>query len=327
MRLSEDKKELLYPVGSNDQGKRLDVVARKVLVFLPLSQIFSEIRKGNIRVNGQKATQNQRLYLDDTLSYRSKTPLTHEATTPAREASPPVSGQILQQYQSLEVLWENPDWVVVNKPIGWISHGDQPSLTHWLVWKYGQQSSLSFAMSPAHRLDVGTSGVVVLAKTVQGARLFAQQQEQLQLTKIYLALVHGHLAEPSHTTLYLSRKNKKSFIHTISQSDAKEVITSFYPLQHSQHYTLVACKITHGRTHQIRAVAAHLHHPLVGDTLYGSTQQSTGFCLHSYALLSSMQELPEVLIAPLPESFGQRLTQLNFNASQELIRRQCARFL
>lgn len=315
MKLSEDKRIISYTITADDENKRLDVVARKAFHFLPLSIVFKSIRTGRITINKQKTSSNYRLKIEDSLSYEHPSSLNifyPNLLTNANKQNHPIvwSQQQVALYKTLTILWENEHFVIVNKPVHWISHGNTPSLNEWLLWSYGENQSISFNKSPTHRLDVGTSGLVVLAKTLIGARTFTHLQQHNHLEKIYVSIVEGRIYKPILSELYLERKNKKTYVHKQANTNTKFSITHIYPIKHHGEYTLVACSIKAGKTHQIRAVCAHYKHPILGDTLYGSKQKNSQYFLHSYLLKDNSLTLPEKTLAPIPSSFNEMLNKL-----------------
>ncbi|NIZ19490.1 RluA family pseudouridine synthase [Entomospira culicis] len=314
MKLSSDSHEQIsHYIKENDASKRLDVVARRAFPFLHLAEIFQAIRKGTIKVNGKKSSQKYRLVEGDILTFVAKNMqerMGESQTMHTTTARSVFTQEEIACYQLLEILWESQDFVAINKPVGWISHGNFPSLTDWLIWKYGVEESLSFNRAPVHRLDVGTTGVIILAKTSHGARQFFQLQEEKRLIKIYLAIVDGKVSEPITSQLYLYRQENKSFCLDAPRSDAKLAITHIYPLKSRAKKSLIACVIETGRTHQIRAVCAHYHHPLSGDALYNPHSKS-GYNLHHYLFYDPSKSVKSPLIAPPPPLFIENLAQYN----------------
>lgn len=310
-------------ITQDDVNKRFDVIARAAFPFLQLSQVFQSIRKGVIRLNQQKKKGNVRLNLHDTISYHGLIPTDLEETIPTSLASQYTQdtkaeklGDSLQiEYQQLEILLESNDIVIINKPRHWISHGEPPALTSWLHWQYGASESISFNKAPVHRLDVGTSGANILAKTITGARIASDLIQNHSIKKLYLTIMQGELKEPIHSEVYLERMNKKTFVYSHPGDKRKQAITTIYPLRHNAQFTLAACIIKTGRTHQIRAVTAHYHHPLLGDMLYNdATIHITGlkhqYYLHCYLLSDTSSTLFKTLHAPLPPVFTQAIKQL-----------------
>ncbi|NIZ47555.1 RluA family pseudouridine synthase [Entomospira nematocerorum] len=339
MKPSKDSTPVItYVITSDDVNKRLDVIARVVFPFLQLSQIFQAIRKGVIRVNHQKSKGNVRLIMHDTISYHGVIPeditKVPEKTSSKVFLSPKINPRMQTEYQHLDILLETSDIVIINKPTSWISHGSPPALTSWLQWKYGTTQSVSFNMSPVHRLDVGTSGANILAKTISGARTASDLLQQHRIKKIYLAIVEGKLEHSIHSSVYLDRINKKTFVSSYASSiSSKQAITTIHPLVSTAQYSLVACLIETGRTHQIRAVTAYHHYPLVGDMLYNTpmrartSSNNQQYFLHCYLLIDESQSLFNTIKAPLPDAFIREMKNLDIFITPSQLLNICTQLL
>ncbi|MCX7026950.1 MAG: RluA family pseudouridine synthase [Spirochaetes bacterium] len=297
-----------FSAGEDDGERRLDRIARRFLVGIPLSVIHRAIRKGQVRVNGNRVGPEYRIAPGDKLqiSHRvdGETGRQVEAECTATNITDP------------EILFETHDLVYINKPIGVLVHDGKDSLDA-RVRKYLAPSlppSLSFTPGPLHRLDRNTSGVVTFSKTLKGARLFSKALREGSMTKMYLAVLTGELKEHETWTDALLRdeKTRKSSVAVAGRqvgnepNAAKHAVASVAPLAFRGGRTLAALRLGTGRTHQIRAQAAFRGHPLAGDVKYGGVSADLPYYLHAWYLKTSpdaIPGLPDIVVAPLPPYF------------------------
>ncbi|NNM55073.1 MAG: RluA family pseudouridine synthase [Spirochaetales bacterium] len=297
-----------FPVGSDDEGRRLDVVVRKLLSDLPLARLLKAIRQGDVRVNGRKATPERRLIAGEELSVWAPLVQQKAPTNVSPRALPP-------EFFSW-VLKESPDLLVFNKPSGLLVHpGDQrgqrtPPTELTLaeavkLWWQGRfASSLSFQPGPLHRLDRNTSGILVFSLTLRGARQFSEWMAQHLVQKTYFTLLSGEMRQETLCTLPLVRQDQERSTRIADAQLGEAGLTAqtrFIPLTQHRGLTLAKVRIDGGRTHQIRAHAAALGYPLRGDTKYGAPQAGPWW-LHAYSLTLPDDRLGwQSLQAPFPE--------------------------
>ena len=301
----------VFPVGTDDNGRRLDVVARKLLSDLPFARLLKAIRQGDLRVNGHKASPDKRLVAGEELSVWA--PLVQKMAPPAT-----LSKALPSEFSSW-ILNESSDLLVLNKPSGVLVHpGDQrgqKSLSTELtladavkLWWQGRfAASLSFQPGPLHRLDRNTSGILVFSLTLRGARQFSEWMAQHRVKKTYFTLLRGILRQETLCTLPLVRQDQERSTRPAETQLGEEGLTAqtrFIPLTHHQGVTLAKVIIDGGRTHQIRAHAAALGYPLRGDKKYGAPEAGSWW-LHAYSLVLPDDSLGwQSLQAPFP-SFWQ----------------------
>jgi 23S rRNA pseudouridine955/2504/2580 synthase len=217
----------------------------------------------------------------------------------------------------LNILFESPDFLVLNKPAGLAVHGEGSLDT--LAQAYLAPKippSLSFRPGPLHRLDKPTSGVIVFSASLAGARRFSALLRSRALTKGYLALVEGVIETGGVWEDELVRDHERqktlSFSgHYPPMESPKTARTRFKPLRIKPPYTLLQLELDTGRTHQIRAQAAAHGHPLAADRKYGSPQPGD-LLLHAWFLETPDEpatgpHLPRRIEAPLPEKFRVRI--------------------
>ncbi len=285
----------------DDAGKRFDVVARAAFPSLGLSEIFKSIRVGILKLNGKKTKGNMRICAGDVLQYYG--PYEDNAESGQRI-------DILGIDIDIPVIWENDDLLALNKPAGLRVHDGPESLQAWVWSRLGKNHALSFRPGPCHRLDRNTSGVIVFAKSTQGARQFAQRQKEDKLHKVYLGLLQGSLSQETMWASYLTYENGRAY----EEKNGAHAITYVKPLRQYKGKSLALFCLQTGRTHQIRAQAALAGCPLSGDAKYAGGQGK--YHLHALLLKDTNQEplFPE-LWAYLPDELADILLHFQLHIS------------
>ena len=306
-------------IGADDDGRRLDRILRKSLGDLPLSAIHRLLRTGRVLVDGKKALAADRPKSGSVLELpelRGLVPGERE-----RASGPIVSAGGLPRGSDgagpLEIVWEGNGLLVLSKPAGLLVHGPRSLEDRVLAYLDGKLApSLSFRPGPLHRLDRGTSGLVVFSASLDGARRFSEALRTRRLRKRYIALLDGGLlaAEEWEDDLIRDRGERRTSLASERESadedgertGARSAKTKVLPLSRAGAYTLALVEIGTGRTHQIRAQAEAHAHPLAGDRKYGGSGLDGGFLLHAYELACPREAalpLPPLLAAPPPARF------------------------
>jgi 23S rRNA pseudouridine955/2504/2580 synthase len=314
---------------ADDDKRRLDRILRKSL-DLPLSRLHRLLREGKVLVEGLPAGPALRVregalieirgLRKEDLQSREVRALPGSGTVRETAPAPPAfrekgTGPALP----LEILYEDPLVLALNKPRGLPVHG-RNSLDI-LVREYLAPSlppSLSYRPGPLHRLDQPTSGLILFAKSLRGARLYSALFRERRIIKRYLALAEGVLTGDEVWEDLLLRdagegRTRRAGSEQKKAAGGKTARTRVHPLGNAENLSLLLLELDTGRTHQIRAQASLRGHPLRGDKKYGGGFRSGGFLLHAWEMEfppPPAAAFPQTLRAPLPEDFRKTLKRL-----------------
>jgi len=324
---------LQYETGANDTDRRLDRVLRRFLPETELGELYKAIRKGLIRVNEKKTTQNYRIQEHDVIGVAE---FLIQGNHPAKEQK-----AITQPQIDLEILFRNQQLLVINKPYDipvQKAQKNQLSLDEIIRKQYRpEDNSLSFTPGPLHRLDRKTTGILCFSQNLTGARTFSTLIQSHDVAKTYVALLSGRLTEDATWKDYIGKdgdsEGASSAFHTVSVSATadeagKESITMVHPIAFGswkgKPVTFAEIQILTGRTHQIRSQCASHGFPLLGDTAYGGPAITApqDFFLHAIRLRfppDSSLQVPPIITAPLPGAFHDFITVLFDGENQQKI--------
>ena len=254
-----------FVVAAEDAGLRLDLYLAARLPELSRTRIQELIDQGLVRVNDAAAKRSHRVASGEGV----------EIETPPR---PPL--EAAPEDIPIEILYQDEDLVVVNKPAGMAVHAgagtSSGTLVNALLHRLKKLSSTGGLLRPGivHRLDRGTSGALVVARHDTAHRELAEQFRARRVEKTYIALVHGSLERNAGTIgLPIARDLRRRTRMTARRLEGREARTDWRVLARPDSFTLVEVKLRTGRTHQIRVHFSALRHPVVGDTLYGAPRQ------------------------------------------------------
>lgn len=220
----------------------------------------------------------------------------------------------------LDIVYEDNDVIVVNKPQGMVVHPSAGHPNHTLVnalmnhTKELAASPEGFRPGIVHRIDKDTSGLLMIAKNTQARESLESQLAHKTNKRVYLAIVHGNFKEASGTIDAPIARNPKERKKMAVVESGKAAVTHFKVLEQYPNYALVSCQLETGRTHQIRVHMKYIGHPLVGDPLYGpkKTLKGHGQFLHAKILGFKQPKTGQWLefqVEP-PEIFQKKLTYL-----------------
>ncbi len=255
-----DVRQLVIP---NEQGGlRLDQALSALLPEFSRNRIQNWIRARRISVDDGWGTTKMKVSGGE--SVRVEVEADPAATPDAPEAI------------GLDVVFEDPMLLVINKPVGLVVHpgsgNPRGTLLNALLHRVPQVAELPRA-GIVHRLDKDTSGLLVVAKTIRAHTDLVRQLQARTVKREYLALVYGEVDRPGTVNAPLARdpfNRTKRTVHTMG----KEAVTHYEVVERFPGVTLLRCKLETGRTHQIRVHMQHIGHPLVGDNVYSASRRS-----------------------------------------------------
>lgn len=278
-------------VDAADAGQRLDRYLRKLLDDVPLGAIFKQLRTKRITVDGRKAEPSLRITEGMRIGMRvdSQSLAPREEEDEDGEPAAPVE-PVRWQGLEPEVVHQDAHLLVVDKPSGMASQpgsGTRDDLTAWIRVRLAPLTTPTFHPAPAHRIDRGTSGLVVIGTTPQGLRAASELFRGKGVKKTYLAVVtgiapeQGAVDEPLQPIEDSRPDGPKVRVHP----DGQPANTRFRRVATGAGNSLLRVSILTGRMHQIRAHLAHIGHPIVGDRRYGSQLDRGGrLMLHASEL-------------------------------------------
>ena len=289
-------------------GERLDAFLARSADNLSRSAAQKLIEDGFVTVDGGKARKNDKLKLGAAVKYSIP------------EAKPV---DITPTEMDLEIVYEDEDVLVINKPKGLVVHPapghSDDTLVNGLLYAMGDDlSGINGELRPGivHRIDKDTSGLLAVAKNDLAHTMLASQLKDHSMHRVYEAVVCGSFREDSGTVdAPIGRHPSDRKKMCVTQRNSREAVTHWEVVARYRGYTHIRCKLETGRTHQIRVHMAHIGHPILGDTVYGHKSKELGQdsqCLHAGTLCFAHPRdgRPVMVFAPLPEYFQKVLEKL-----------------
>lgn len=269
-------------IDENEKNQRFDRYVSKYLNKAGNSFIQKMIRKKNIELNGKKSDPKYILKKGDIVEFY----LSEETINKFREEK-----NYVKTTKDLEVLYEDNNLVIINKPVAITMQPDKTNeislLDMFLSYLDYDNKYKSKTFRPAfvNRLDKNTSGIVIGAKNYKALKSLNKFTREKKFTKNYKAIVTGRLKENQILQNHITRNNKISKVN--NKLTGKKIITKIKPILNTKDYTLVDIELVTGRTHQIRAHLKSINHPLLGDNKYNikKNQKDELYYLHAYRLI------------------------------------------
>ncbi len=307
-----------FQITPNESGQRFDKYLKKLLSEAPGSFIYKMLRKKNITLNGKKADGSERLGIGDEVKLFLAED-TFQKFASSFRATLQTHGQEeasnTQKYPciSLDILYEDQDILVINKPSGMLSQKSKPqdiSANEYVIGylldthAITKKELATFRPSICNRLDRNTSGLLIAGKSLKGLQEMARQLSDRSMEKYYRCLVKGLVAKPSRAEGWLKKDAKSNQVQIFVSAidNAKYIKTEYVPVswhgatdcnnrakgalqqidilkghKNKDIYTLLEVRLVTGRSHQIRAHLSSMGHPIVGDPKYGEKETNQWF--------------------------------------------------
>lgn len=294
-------------IDSENIDKRLDVFITEQEDGLTRSRVQNLIEENNILLNGKKAKASYKLKLNDVI----------DITIPELKA---LSAE--PQNIALDIVYEDEDFIVINKPKGLVTHpapgSEDGTLVNALLYHCKNLSGIGGVLRPGivHRIDKETTGLLMVAKNDNAHQVLSAQIQSKTAKRYYKAIVIGNFKEDEGVINQPIDRNPKDRKKMAVVKDGRESITHWKVLERFTKYTLLELELETGRTHQIRVHLAYIKHGIVGDELYGPDIKVpirlSGQALHAYKLKLFHPRTKEemVFFAPEPEEFNKLLSYM-----------------
>ena len=289
-------------------GERLDAFLARSVESLSRSGAQKLIEEGCVLLRGKPGKKNDKLNPGDEISF---------------EMPEPRQVDIAPTKMELDIVYEDEDVLVINKPKGLVvhpaaGHQDDTLVNGLLYAMEGNLSGINGELRPGivHRIDKDTSGLLAVAKNDFAHTWLASQLKDHSMARTYEAIVCGNLKEDSGTVdAPIGRHPSDRKKMCVTARNGRSAVTHWEVVKRYRGYTHIRCKLETGRTHQIRVHMAYIGHPILGDTVYGHKKKELGQesqCLHAGILCFShpRDAHPVVVMAELPEYFKEVLAKL-----------------
>lgn len=294
-------------INITDQTGRIDAILANENLPYSRTVLASWIQSGEVLVNGQRVKRSYQVGSGDVI----------HILPPAVQTT-----EIVPEAIPLDVIYEDDDLLVVNKPQGMVVHPAAGHTSGTLVNALLHHAPLStingeFRPGIVHRIDRDTSGLLMVAKNDQAHQALSAQLKAHKNERIYYALVRGEFEENSGTVNAPIARHPVDRKKQAIQENGREAVTHFEVITRYVGYTLLKVRLETGRTHQIRVHMTYIGHPIVGDPVYGSAQKLPGVSLagqllHAKTLSLTQPTTGENLTfdSPLPDNFERALATL-----------------
>ena len=298
-----------FTVSFENNGERIDKLIAMLDESITRSSVQKLIEEENVTVNGKVPPKNLKLKTGDEIVISIPDPVLPEA---------------LPENIPLDIVYEDSDLLVVNKPKGMVVHpatgNYSGTLVNALLYHCGDSlSGINGVLRPGivHRIDKDTSGLLIVAKNDFSHRLLAEQIKVHSFTRKYQAIVYGNLKDDEGTiNAPIGRHPSDRKKMAVTEKNSRNAVTHYKVLGRYNGFTHVELTLETGRTHQIRVHMAYIGHPVAGDAVYGCKKVITklcGQCLHAYFISFKHPRTNETitLSTPLPQYFTEFLKSIN----------------
>lgn len=302
-----------YIINEKNKGQRFDKYLFRILNEAPASFIYKMLRKKNITLNKKKADGKEIIKQGDVvnifLSDETFEKFSKSVNTSAINNSSGKFSNIIK----LEIIYEDEDVILINKPAGILSQKDDsglPSVNEFVLWHvinkcgYTAEELKMYKPSCINRLDRNTSGLIVAAKNLAASQLLSKGFKERTIEKFYYACVAGVVEKEEHLSGYIKKdeKTNKVSIKSLESGRIKDsenallkegysyIETAYRPVNNTNEISLLEVHLITGKTHQIRAHLASVNHPIIGDFKYGNNELNRKYgekyqLLHSYKIV------------------------------------------
>lgn len=297
-----------FVVSEELSGVRLDKCLADVFPELSRSYLQKLLKSECVLVNEKQVKSNYRVNAGDSVEL---------------EVPEAVEPEIVPEKMDLDIVYEDHDMIIVNKPKGMVVHPAAGHYSGTLVNGLMEHckddlSGINGVMRPGivHRIDMDTTGLLIVCKNDKAHSAIAEQLKEHSITRRYRAIVHGVVKEDEGTVnAPIGRHPVDRKKMSINEKNGREAVTHYRVLERFRQFTYIECQLETGRTHQIRVHMASIHHPLLGDAVYGPAKcpyKLQGQTLHAGVLGIVHPVTGEYMEfeAPLPEYFEELLKKL-----------------
>lgn len=270
-------------ITEQEAPQRLDRFLMKYLNKAQKTVVYRLIRKKIVRVNGKRVKENHMLEPGDTLAlYLAEDSFAELREEPVRHSAEEVN---------LDVVFEDDEILIVNKPIGLLTHPDKSEYKNTLATRVQiyleHLCGKTFRPAPIQRLDKNTSGLVLFAKTYHALQEYNAYMRERKLGKFYITVVKGELSKGGEVRGVLVKDERKNRVSIQPEGRGLPIHTKYKPLEFKNGYTRVEVELLTGRSHQIRASMNYAGFPIVGDLKYGGkrSEGEKAQLLHAWKLV------------------------------------------
>lgn len=296
-------------ISNNEAGQRFDRFLSKYLKEASKSFIYKMLRKKNITLNGKKADGSEKLAIGDEIKIFFADDTLEKFSGSSEQSVKPV----LPANDSfrLDVVFENDDIIIINKPSGILSQKAKPDdislieyMTDYLIntGSMNAETLKTFQPGICNRLDRNTSGIVVGGKTIKGLQEMSEAFRLRTIHKYYLCIVKGVIRERAVINGYLTKDEASNKVSITDDNkndpEALPIVTEYIPIVSNGEITLLKVNLITGRSHQIRAHLASTGHPVIGDFKYGNASANEHF-RKKYKIKSQLLHAYEVVYDPM----------------------------